>query len=460
MAEWETFSIYGEKWSEHLQSILDIFPDALCHLNAEEKVVLLNSSFSEILGKPGSELLGRKIEELGFPKEVTGAFLKMRDSAQETRSPAFREFFLKVPGDAVHLFEAVIVPRLDKDGSIRSYLMMIRDITELRRVKIPILEEETLAPSWKVPLDALFICDMEGRLLYGNSAFERICNLSVPHFLYQRFSALVHPEDQAKASALFKEALEGRAVNEELRLLPPGEENTWLNVTLVPLSCASGVLMGVQGRAADITEKKRALEQLEKSLGTLKRSMRETVQAMAAIVEARDPYTAGHQGRVSRLATAIAEELGFPEERKEQVRLAGLVHDLGKISIPSEILTKPARLNEMEMALVRLHPEVAYRILKEIELLSPIGEMVLQHHERLDGSGYPSGLKQDQLSLEGRILAVADVVEAMSSYRPYRPALGINKALEEINENKGRLYDPVVVEACTRIFQKGAFRFD
>jgi PAS domain S-box-containing protein len=460
MAERETFPIYGQKWSEPLQSILDIFPEALCHLNAEGKAVLLNSSFSEVLGKPGSEILGRKIEELGFSKEVTEAFLKMRDSAQEHRSPAFGEFFLKVPGDAVHLFEAVIVPRLDKEGSPQSYLMMIRDITELRRVKIPILEEEALAPSWRVPLDALFICDTEGRLLYGNSAFEKTSNLSIPELLYKSFLSLVHPEDQAKASALFKEALEGKTVNEELRLTSPGQENTWLNVTLAPLGCASSGLMGVQGKIVNITEKKKVLEQLEKSLGILKRSMRETVQAMAAIVEARDPYTAGHQGRVSRLATAIAEELGFPEERKEQVRLAGLVHDLGKISIPSEILTKPARLNEMEMALVRLHPEVAYRILKEIELLNPIGEMVLQHHERLDGSGYPKGLKGDKLSLEGKILAVADVVEAMSSYRPYRPALGVSKALEEINENKGRLYDPAVVEACTRIFQERGFRLD
>lgn len=460
MSEQEAFPWNNENLNEHLQSVLDIFPEALCHLNTEGKVTFINSSFSEIIGKPKADLTGRRIEELGFPQEITQALLKMESSVEEQGTPAFGEFFLKVPEDAVHLFEAVIAPHLGKERTIKGYLMIIRDITEPKRARIPLLPEEELAPPWKMLLDAFFICDMEGRLLYGNSTFERIFHLSPFQLLFENFLSLVLPEDREKAAVLFREAREGQVVKGEMRFRPPGQGEIWLEVTLAPLGCSAFGLMGVQGVAVDITEKKKALERLERSLDVLKRSMRETVQAMATIVETRDPYTAGHQERVARLATAIAEGLGFSEERREMVRLAGLVHDLGKIAIPSEILTKPAKLNAMEMALVRLHPEVSYRILKEIEFLRSIGEVVLQHHERLDGSGYPRGLKEGQISMEARILAVADVVEAMASYRPYRPALGIGKALEEINENKGRLYDPEVVEACTRIFRQNLFCFE
>jgi HD-GYP domain-containing protein (c-di-GMP phosphodiesterase class II) len=170
------------------------------------------------------------------------------------------------------------------------------------------------------------------------------------------------------------------------------------------------------------------------------------------MVETRDRYTAGHQQRVTQLACAIAQELGLSNKQIQMIRMAGRLHDLGKIFIPIEILSKPGQLNEMELAIIKTHPRASYDILKNIDFPWPIADIVLQHHERTNGSGYPAGLRGEDILMEARILAVSDVVEAMSSHRPYRPALGVETALKEIVQNKGILYDPDVVNACLRVF--------
>jgi putative two-component system response regulator len=189
----------------------------------------------------------------------------------------------------------------------------------------------------------------------------------------------------------------------------------------------------------------------------LQKNMLQTVEAIASIVEMRDPYTSGHQARVAQLAKQIASQMGLPEEQIEAIHLAGLVHDLGKIRIPAEILSKPSRLNEIEYSLIKMHPQAGYDILKEIDFSWPIAEMVLQHHERIDGSGYPQGLKGENILPGARILVVADVVEAMSSHRPYRPGLGIDAALTEITRGCGAQYDPQVVDACVTLFRERGY---
>jgi putative nucleotidyltransferase with HDIG domain len=177
-------------------------------------------------------------------------------------------------------------------------------------------------------------------------------------------------------------------------------------------------------------------------------------------VERRDPYTAGHQHRVANLAAAIANEIGLSEEQIDGVRMASVIHDLGKIHVPAEILSRPGRLTENEFSIIKTHPQTGYDILKTEEFPWPVAQIVLQHHERMDGSGYPSSLSGEEILLEARILAVADVVEAMASHRPYRPALGIDKALEEISKNKGVLYDAKVADACLRLFTEKGFKFE
>jgi putative nucleotidyltransferase with HDIG domain len=194
----------------------------------------------------------------------------------------------------------------------------------------------------------------------------------------------------------------------------------------------------------EITERKKANE-------ALKRTFKETVDALARTVEMRDPYTAGHQMRVGELACAIARKLGFPEDEAEGIRVMGLLHDIGKIIVPAEILAKPSRLNECESLLIKAHPQAGYDILKEIEFPWPVATAILQHHERLNGSGYPFGLHDGEIIVEAKILAAADVMESMSSHRPYRPALGLKAALEEVNGNKGVLYSGDVAEALLKV---------
>ena len=184
------------------------------------------------------------------------------------------------------------------------------------------------------------------------------------------------------------------------------------------------------------------------------------VPVMTLVFETRDPYTADHEKRVAKLAAAIAEEMGLSGNQVEGIRLAGGIHDLGKISVPADILNKPARLSEIEYSLIKIHPEAGYNILKDIDIPSPIALIVLQHHERLDGSGYPGGLKDGDIIPEARIMAVADVVEAIASYRPYRPTLGKDKALDEISKNRSVLYDSQVVGACLTLFQKKGFSLE
>lgn len=191
----------------------------------------------------------------------------------------------------------------------------------------------------------------------------------------------------------------------------------------------------------------------------LQQNMFQTVEAIAGIVEMRDPYTAGHQLRVASLARSIAKQMNLPEETQELIQLASVVHDLGKISVPAEILSKPGRLNEAEFNLIKMHPKAGYDILKGIDFSGPIAQIVLQHHERMDGSGYPQGLKGEDILLEARILGLADVAEALSSHRPYRPALGDDAAMSEIIRGRGTLYDAAVVDACITLFKENGYDY-
>lgn len=201
------------------------------------------------------------------------------------------------------------------------------------------------------------------------------------------------------------------------------------------------------------TEQRETLERLvEERTGKLRQAMLNTAYATAAMLDLRDPYTSGHQRRVGGLASAIGREIGLPEDTLEGLHLTGCIHDIGKIIVPTDILTKPGKLSKPEYEIIKEHSEKGYDILKNYEMPWAVAEIVYEHHERLDGSGYPRGLKGDQISLETRIISVADVVEAMMTHRPYRPSLGLTAAMNEISEHKGILYDTDVVDACILLF--------
>ena len=233
----------------------------------------------------------------------------------------------------------------------------------------------------------------------------------------------------------------------------------WVDATVTLNRDSRGRLVEILGVLCDISERKAAEERLHHSLSVLETTMEGTIQAIASTVEMKDPYTAGHQRRVTQIACAIALEMGLPGDSVRDIRTAGLLHDIGKMALPTDILTKPGALNDLELAVIRTHPSVAYNVLKNIDSFGRIAEIVLQHHERMNGSGYPAGLHGEEILLEARILAVSDVIEAMSSYRPYRAALGLDRALQEVTKNSGILYDPDVVSICLKVVPQTGFEF-
>jgi len=228
----------------------------------------------------------------------------------------------------------------------------------------------------------------------------------------------------------------------------------------IPIIERDGKVQYLLGISEDITERKQAEDALQKTLEKLKKSLAGTIRVVSMTVETRDPYTAGHQRKVSNLAYSIAREMALPDDTIENIRMAGIIHDIGKISVPAEILSKPTKLTDIEFSLIKAHSQTGYDILKDVGLPYPVAEIAYQHHERLDGSGYPQRLKNGQILLEARIISVADVVEAISSHRPYRPGFGIDIALEEIEKNAGILYDEKAVEACLKLFREKGFAFE
>jgi PAS domain S-box-containing protein len=232
----------------------------------------------------------------------------------------------------------------------------------------------------------------------------------------------------------------------------------FLETSGTPILDAQGDFKGYRGIDRDITERKVAERELRASAEKLEQTLMQTIEAIASTVEARDPYTAGHQRRVAALATAIAREMGLSSHDVRGLYLAACIHDLGKVRIPAEILSKPGALSPIEYEMIKVHPQTGYDIIKDTQFPWPIAQMILQHHERLDGSGYPQHMKGEQMLIEAKILGVADVVEAMSSHRPYRASLGVDAALKEITKQRGVLYDPVVVDKCVALFRDNLFR--
>jgi len=223
-------------------------------------------------------------------------------------------------------------------------------------------------------------------------------------------------------------------------------------------------LQKMREKVTGLEEVKLKYNQVDKKLKQTDMKLQKIIEDIADIItkviELRDPYSIGHLQRVSKLAMAIAQEMKLPQDKIEGIKIASLVHDIGKVNLPSEIVRKPGKLIEVEFNLIKSHPKISYDLLKRIDFPWPIAEIVFQHHEKIDGSGYPRGLKGDEICIEAKILGVANVVEAMSSYRSYRPALIIDEALNEIDKNKNIIFDPEVVDACIKLFKEKGFKFE
>jgi PAS domain S-box-containing protein len=300
--------------------------------------------------------------------------------------------------------------------------------------------------------DGYYEVDLNGNFTFFNASMCRILGYPQEEMMGMNNRQFTDKENAKKLFKTFNEVYKtGEPAKEfDWQIIRKDGTERYIEVSVSLQKNSSGKPIGFRGISRDITERKQSFERMKKAL-------RATVQAISLTVEMKDPYTSGHQQRVSDLARAIATEMGLSADRQDFIRTASTIHDIGKIAIPSEILSKPTKLTDLEFSLIKTHPQSGYDILKDIEFPWPVADVVLQHHERMDGSGYPQGLKGDDILLEARILAIADVVEAIASHRPYRPALGIDLALEDISRNKGILYDADAVDACLKLFREKGY---
>ena len=300
--------------------------------------------------------------------------------------------------------------------------------------------------------------DLNNKITFANRTFYKLTGyLSKDIGKGMKIYKIIVPGERKKFKENLKK-LEGRSGWEYTVLKKNGDRYPVI-IYCNDICSSDNKRIGSRMVMVDITDRKQAEQEIEESYKRLQKILNDTINTLASISENRDPYTSGHQKKVAYLAINISEELGLSEEKTEALGTAAMIHDIGKIAIPASILSKPGKVNDVEYKMIKTHPKTGYEIIKNIEFPYSINEIILQHHERLNGSGYPMGLKAKDIMLEAKILAVADVVEAMSSHRPYRPALGIDKALKEIEENKGTLYDTNVVNACKRLFTKKKFEF-
>ncbi len=326
--------------------------------------------------------------------------------------------------------------------------------------KIKESEERFRSLSENAP-DIIYTLGIKGKFTYINPVIETILGYRPEEIIGRYFIDIVRKEDVHRCIEFFKQVRDHQqTIKEEMGILlhKDGTER-YFSFSCAPNFDSESHFIGVVGTFKNMTDIRKSEMELKKSFEKLQSVMSSTIDAISIIVESRDPYTAGHQRRVTQLATAIAGELALSKEKIDLIRMGSLIHDIGKIYIPSEILTKPMKLNDIEYAMIKSHPEVARKILKQVDFIPTVVDMVYQHHERIDGSGYPRKLKRDDILIEARILAVADTVEAMATHRPYRASLGIEKALEEIENQRGILYDEAVADACLVLFREKGFQF-
>jgi PAS domain S-box-containing protein/putative nucleotidyltransferase with HDIG domain len=490
----------AQKW----RMTFDAIGDAVCLMDSEAKILTCNQAMADLVKRPFLEIIGRHCWEVvhGTTGPIDGCpLVRMKKSGK-------RETLTHPLGD--RWFQAVVDPILNEAGEVTGAVYIIADITDYQQATQKIRDLNTLLKAIKAINEALLRVESETDL------FQQTCDLllGVP---YVRFTwiGLVQPDSFEFTPVAWAGAEEGYLSvvkvawdDSPFSRGPTGEAfwtgqpfvrsnietdpqpNPWREAALqrgyqssiaLPLTHQKeviGILKVYSGKtdafgseeteflnqvAGDIAVgvKSLRLEQgLEQSVRQLQIMIHQTVETMGNIVETRDRYTAGHQQGVAHLAGAIAAEMGLDADCLQGLRVAGLLHDIGKMLVPAEILSKPGKLKETEFYLIKTHAQVGADILGKIDFPWPVAQTVLQHHERLDGSGYPNGLAAPDIIQEAKILAVADVVEAMASHRPYRPALGIDKALEEISKNKGILYDPEVVDVCVKLFTEKGFRFE
>ena len=432
--------------------LMDAVPSPIFYKDAAGFYIGGNKAFERYLGLSPEQFIGKTVYDIS-PADLA-----------EKYDEADREL-LNNPG--VQTYEASVVYAdgtlhnvvfnkatfTNAEGKIAGLIGAILDITERKKAEEALRDSETRLHTLVQTIpDLIWLKDKDGVYLSCNIMFERffgakeaaIIGKTDYDFVDRGLADSFREHDNMAMAA-------GRTTsNEEWITFADDGHRAFLDTIKTPMYDVRGNLIGVLGIGRDITDRM-SVERIRKALGG-------TIQAIAVTVEARDPYTAGHQRRVADLALAIATEMNLPIDMIDGIRMAASIHDLGKISIPAEILSKPTKLKKTEFDLIKEHSQSGYDILKDIDFPWPVARIVLEHHERMNGSGYPNGLTSNDILIESRIIAVADVVESMASHRPYRPSLGIEAALDEIERNKGTFYDNTVADACMRLFREKGFQ--
>jgi PAS domain S-box-containing protein len=449
------------------RDLYDFLPIPVYEMDFEANITSANRAIYEKFGGTEEDLKkGFKVWKILTPEAIeksSSNIQKLLNGAPVIRT----EYTLKKLDGSE--FPAIVISSLsyinDKPVGLRGAII---DITDRKQAEEALRESvnkyRLLADNID---DVLFVLDMNLIYTYASPSVKTLMGYEPEELLTLRLSDTVMPSSWDMALKTFSEIMEmensgNRRINSplmiQLEMKRKDGSSVWTEVRASFIRDENQQPVGIISVNRDITERKQMDEKLQQTLDSLRKAVGTTIQVLVSASEARDPYTAGHQSRVADLARAIATEMELPQDKIEGIRMAGSIHDIGKLSIPAEILVKPTKLTNLEFSLIKEHPQNGYEMLKDVESPWPLAQIVYQHHERMNGSGYPRNLKGDEILLEARIMAVADVVEAMASHRPYRAALGIEIALEEIEKNKGILYDDVVVDACLRLFREKSYQ--
>jgi PAS domain S-box-containing protein/putative nucleotidyltransferase with HDIG domain len=452
-----------EKYRLHFENVMDV----IFSIDQELRLLDITPSVEKVLGYRPDELTGKTISELNIlaVDHLEETYSDIRYVLAGNSIPAkVYEFIAK---DETRKFCEVGAAPLLHDGRAVAVICVARDITERKQAEEWFLRERSMVDRiMKTSPAGIIVVNRDDRIIFANKRAEEIYGLAAdemtrraynsPEWRITDFDGNPFPIEKLPLAMVLSSGNPVYGIRHVIN--SPEGRRVYLSINGAPIHDEEGNINEVVFSIDDVTEQRRAEEEISKTVGKLKRGIDDTIRAMAMIVEERDPYTAGHQERVANLSVAIAQDLNLSEEQISGIRMAGMIHDIGKVKVPAEILSKPTQLSHLEFELIKTHAEVGYRILEPIAFPYPVAKIAYQHHERINGSGYPQGLKGDEILIEARILAVADVVEAMASHRPYRPALGIDAALEEIEKNKGVLYDNTVADACLKLFREKGFK--
>ncbi len=452
---------------ERFRSIADYTYDWESWMGPDGKLIWVNPGVERVTGYSVAECFAMP----DYPLPIIDAQDSGRLASEFARAVAGEtgsdfEFRIRSKDGTLRWGAVSFQPIYDASANNIGHRSSIRDITKRKQIEHDLQERQrTLSTLISNLPGFVYRCanDREWTMEYMSDGCREVTGYGPDDFIANKtlpYNDIVHPDFRdilwEKWQGLLKTK---KPFIEEYPIVTKNGEIRWVWERGIGVYGPDGELLFLEGFITDVTSRRRSEEALQKSMERLRKAVGSTIDVIIMAVETRDPYTAGHQQRVADLARAIATEMALPAEQIDGIRMAATIHDLGKISIPAEILSMPRRLTSIEWELVKNHAQAGYEILKDVDFDWPVADIVLQHHERLDGSGYPQGLKGSSICLEARIVAVADVVEAIATHRPYRPAFSIEDAFEEIGRNRGLLYDPAVVDVCISLFVNKGYRF-